>query len=81
MDHAELLIPSQIHRGNKDEPYGVLTELGWVVRGKAPRVNPLSNGRRDTFRHPIQEKYGTEGAESKLQTLSEYDRYAQDMVD
>jgi len=38
MDHAELLISSQIRRGNKDERYGVLTELGWVVRGKTPEV-------------------------------------------
>ena len=34
MDYAELLMPSEIKRGKEDEPYSVLTELGWVVRRK-----------------------------------------------
>lgn len=74
MDHAELLKPSQIRRGNEDEPHGVLTELGWLVRGKktvikGERVPQIHFLTVDTFRRPAKEVLGnrknTEGKEKK----------------
>ena len=83
MDHAELLMPSEIRRGKEDEPYGVLGELGWVVRGK-------TSGTKETRilqvhflaveETPLEvqfkrfwetEKYGTEGEENQCTLLSE----------
>ena len=56
MDHAELLITSVIRRGKEDEPYGVLTQLRWVVRGKTSEtkkntdsLSPLLSSGGNTF--------------------------------
>ena len=34
MDHPELLVPSEIRRGEANEPYALRTKLGWVARGR-----------------------------------------------
>ena len=36
LDHDDFVIPSKIRRGKSGEPYGTLTKLGWIVRGKVP---------------------------------------------
>ena len=40
MDHPELLVPSEIRRGEANEPYALRTELGWVTRGRVKEEIP-----------------------------------------
>ena len=40
MDHPELLVPSEIRRGEANEPYALRTELGWVARGRVTEEIP-----------------------------------------
>ena len=88
MDHAELFMPSEIRRGKEDEPYGVLTQLGWVVRGKTSETKETRTLQVHFLaveETPLQvqfkrfwetEKYGTEGEENRRTLLSEEDQKA-----
>ena len=42
-DHAEALIPLDVKKGNKSEPFAVRTILGWTLYGASSVINPASN--------------------------------------
>lgn len=35
-DHAEALVPLEVRKGNKGEPFAIKTILGWCVNGQSP---------------------------------------------
>lgn len=36
LDHGDLLVPLEVRRGAREEPYAMRCKLGWVVRGQLP---------------------------------------------
>ena len=42
-DHTKALIPLEVRRGNKGEPFAVRTVLGWTLYGASSVINSASN--------------------------------------
>ena len=78
-DYADLLLPEEVRRGEKGEPFAVLTPLGWIFNGLMDRDGVYHEGASYFVqRHAVLEKdlnrlWNIEGIHDENKTLSRLD--------